>query len=174
MKLGKKQTEQARSEVVNTRRRSFQAAKKAADWTAVCLIGTEQPVPERFGSNSGRWPVRIAISKEPKKLVGQIDREQPLHGMVLLEHVWVETEAHGTRLKAALDGMLAGRSDDSRLRKSWKDLGEDSHPRDVWPILLGDALADIYLYGEEITIWNESQRNEQIVRESRLPKWKRS
>lgn len=171
MKPNRQHIEKQRAEVVNTRTRSFQSAKKAADWTAVCLVGTSRAIPREFGDNRGAWPVRIMTSKDPKKVVAGIDREQPMHGMALLDHVWVETPAHADRLKAALDELLVGRHDDAQLRFSWRDI--EAAPHEVWPTLLTQALVDIELAGEEIEVIGAAEKNRRIAALARGPKWAR-
>lgn len=89
--------------------RAFIAAESKLALWAVCLVGWTEPGPARFGDNRGSWPVRIAITgKKPEHAAKDDDRFSPHMPVAVLEHVYVQTEAHAKRLKDALEAILFG------------------------------------------------------------------
>ena len=142
------------------RSRTVRSASVALDYWAVCLIGFEQAVPEGFHSNRARWPVRVAMTRNPGEITKKTDLEQPLHGVVVLAYVWTTSDAHAKRLKLKLDGYLLGWTEDAPLRHGWRDL---DNPISAWPTLLSLALADIRKR-EDIDVFDESERQLRINR----------
>ena len=133
--IARKQTRQvARST------RSEIAAKKKLDLVAVVLVGYAEMAPRGFGDNQGERPVRVHTTRDPVALVADLAREHPRHRLVLLEHVWCDSEAHAKRLRAALDQQLLGDEDAHRLAYAWRDMPE---PDLAWPIMLADALRSV-------------------------------
>lgn len=156
-------TEQDISRALDTFRstRAFREAQKALDFVAVCLIGFEGPAPAHVGDNRGRWPVRLAISRTPTDIAKKPDIESPLFPIVLLAHVWVESEAHARRLKGHLDELLLGEQPaEVELRHAWKDCPD---PAVAWPILLEEARRMAGDRRETIEIFGERERLHRIV-----------
>lgn len=119
--------------------RAHRAAEKALDYHAVCLVGYQQPVPRFFGDNRGVWPVKIVTSRKPRDAAKRPDLEQPLHELIVHDYVQVESDEHARLLKATLDELLLGASDDNRaLRHAWRNIEQD--PAIVWPVLLREAI----------------------------------
>lgn len=155
-----------------TQTRAYRAAEAETDYYAVCLIGYEKPVPRYFGDNRGAWPVRIATSKKPRDAAKRSDLEQPLHELVVLDFVQVETEEHARILKAALDELLTGSSDNNKaLRHGWRDIEQD--PSIVWPILLNDAITKLtnavadMRRATSFEVFSEQEKIEKIKRKAR-------
>lgn len=116
---------------------------------AVCLIGYRERVPRSWSDNLGAWPVRIAVTEKPldkprPDVVRRADFEQPVHEIVVLEHVYVPSKAHAARLKAHLDrALLGGSAKNYALRHGWRDIPPTTEPGILWPVILEAALADI-------------------------------
>lgn len=145
------------------RSRSIRAASAELDFYAVCLIGYEHAVPEGFHSNRARWPVRVAMTRDPTEITKKTDIEQPLHKVVVLAYVWTTSDAHAKRLKMRLDGYLLGWDEDAPLRHGWRDLDD---PIKAWPVLLNLAVTDIRLR-EDIEVFDEAERQSRINRHRR-------
>lgn len=141
--------------------KQFRQAEKELDHVAVCMIGYGQPAPAHFGDNRGRWPVRIAISRDPWSIAKKPDLESPMFGIVVLQYVWTESESHARRLRTLLEQALVGQSDDVELRHAWKDC---SDPHVAWPILLAEALRSST---ERIDVFGEDDRLRRVVQHSR-------
>lgn len=164
-----------RQKPTETRTRAYREAEKTVDYYAVCLIGYEKPVPRFFHDNRGAWPVRIVTSKKPRDAAKRADLEQPLHELVVLDFVQVETEVHARILKAALDELLLGTSEDNKaLRHGWRDIEQD--PAMVWPILLNDAIrkltetADDMRRATEFNVFSEAEKERRITAKARSGK----
>jgi hypothetical protein len=161
MRLRPEQIAGVRAKVLaNTRSRAFRHEEERLEFVAVCMIGYTERVPRRFGDNAGAWPVRIATTVKPKAVATRPDLESPLWEIKVLELVWCESDAHAKRLKARLDTLLLGTSQDCReLRHGWRDL--PAEPAVVWPVILEEALADIRRR-EQIVVYSEEQRLERV------------
>lgn len=152
--------------------RAHRAAEKALDYHAVCLVGYQQPVPRFFGDNRGVWPVKVSTSKKPRDAAKRSDLEQPIHDLVVLDFVQVESEEHARLLKAALDELLLGSSDDNKaLRHGWRDIEQD--PAVVWPVLLRQAiekltsLADDMRRATHFEVISETEKQRRVQRKAR-------
>lgn len=161
-----------RRKPAETQTRSFRAAEKEASYHAVCLVGYEKAVPRFFGDNRGAWPVRVTTSKKPRDAAKRSDLEHPLHELVVLDFVQVETEEHARILKATLDELLLGSSEDNKaLRHGWRDIEQD--PGVVWPILLNDAIrkltdtANDMRRATEFLIFDEAEKNRRVKTSAR-------
>lgn len=160
---------------MSPRSNAFRAAEKAAGFVSVCLIGYDGPVPLHFGDNRGAQPVRIAIARRerdaPKK--DELSNWHPERKVVVLERVYVPSDEHAKKLKAALDQALFGdaRSSGGReLRHSWRDasqLFETEHERAIWwGLLLSVALRDLRKGSREFPIMSAEERHEKIERKA--------
>lgn len=152
--------------------RAAKAAEAELGYHAVCLIGYSEPVPRSFGDNRGAWPVKITTSKKPRDAAKRSDLEQPLHELVVLDFVQVESEEHARLLKAALDELLLGTSDDNRaLRHGWRDIEQD--PAIVWPVLLRQAiekltsLANNMRRATHFEVFDEAEKDRRVRRKAR-------
>lgn len=144
---------------------AYRRAATDLDYVAVCLIGCENPVPYRVGSNATKWPVRVVTSREPETAAKRPDLEQPLHALVCLEYVWTTSEPHAKRLKGALETAMIGDDPDlTRLRHSWVDCPD---PSVAWTILLGDALRALRSGGETVEIFAESAKVQRVINKMR-------
>lgn len=144
---------------------AFKVKEKELDFVAVCLIGTEYPVPVRVGDNSTRWPVRVVLSRDPESAAKRPDLEQPLHELTVLEHIWVKSEAHAKRLKAALDTALVGRDAAmTTLRHAWRDCPD---PSISWALLLAEAINTLRYGGQSIEVMTEQMRVQYVLNETR-------
>lgn len=143
----------------------YKTAAERLDMVAVCMVGYCQPVPVRIGDNTTRWPVKIVTSREPKTAAKRADLDQPLHEMVTLEWVWVDSDAHARRLKNALDELLLGADPEMVvLRHSWRDIGEE--PEVKWAVLLSEAQRMIEARGETIQVVDDLGRDRLIMAEA--------
>ena len=141
---------------LNERGRAFIAASNRLNYVAVCLVGYEGRVPRHFGDNEGCWPVRVATSSKPKEISKRMDLESPIHKVTVHDFVWTASDAHAKRLKAALDKLLLGASQESRaLRHGWRDA--EAEPAVLWPILLEDALNGLRQEGA-FSVFGEEER----------------
>jgi hypothetical protein len=145
---------------LNERGRAFRAAAAKTDYVAVCLLGYEGSVPRHFGDNQGAWPIRVATTTRPQDIAKEIDRANPLHAVKVHDYVWTPTEAHAKRLKAGLDKLLLGTTEESRaLRHGWRDCAD---PAVAWAILLEDALRDIRRR-EAFEVFDDDERRRRII-----------
>lgn len=161
-----------RRKPAETRTRAYREAEKQVEYHAVCLIGYEAPVPRYFGDNRGAWPVRVTTSKKPRDAAKRADLEQPLHDLVVLDFVQVETEEHARILKATLDELLLGSSNDNKaLRHGWRDIEQD--PALVWPVLLKEAIekltsaADDMRRATQFEVFSEEEKERRIKAKAR-------
>lgn len=108
----------------------------------VCLVGTVDIVPRRFGDNQGAWPVRLEVHADWRQAGHQADIASPVAAVARLSTVGVQSKAHALRLKGVLDEMLLGRRDgnDVGLRYSWRDALAFGPLERWWPSLLGEAV----------------------------------
>lgn len=141
--------------------RAFAQAEKGLEHWAVCLIGYAGPVPRPMPSNGMCWPVRFAMTKDPKEITKKTDLEQPLYPVVVLEYVWTKSDAAAKRLKAKLDGYLLGRDENAALRHGWRDLDDPSR---CWPVLLECALNELRQQREVIETFDEDTHQKKVRR----------
>lgn len=139
------------------RSRSYKSDASAAEHRMVALVGWEGPRPRDWGDNIGAWPVTIKYGKSARQIMEGIDAATPHVRVLILEHVWVQTEAHARRLKAALDNRLLGEQEAQEhapLRYSWRDVNgvfQDETQRAMWwSIILAGAVEDCRRGGEII------------------------
>lgn len=156
-------TEYARTQA--TRTRDFRVAESAVEFHAVCLIGPPGPVTFQ-GGNSLRWPISIRVASEPNR-ASQRTASEHWEGSkaephcILLDFVWVASEAHGKRLAAALHARLIADDPDARmLNGHWVDL-MDWHA--TWRRSLAEAIKDLRAGGEIVEICSEEMRRARIT-----------
>ncbi len=153
------------------RSRAYRAAEADLGYHAVCMIGYARPVPRDWGDNRGVQPVRIAMSKKPRDAARRPDIESPIHQIEVLDYVLVESEAHARLLKAKLDELLVGTSDESKaLRHGWRDLDGD-HTM-VWPILLEQAVRELTAAAKSrratsFSVFDEAEKERRVTRRAR-------
>jgi hypothetical protein len=120
--------------------RSARAAASKLELTAVCLVGTDKPIPRDFGDNRCGWPLRVVITKQARNAARKLDAHSPYHKFTVLESVNVPSRKHGDRLKLALDVCLLGeqqrQGNDTRPpRHKFRDVmgcWEDRSTRGLW------------------------------------------
>ena len=121
-----------------TQSRAFRAAAAREEFYSVCLIGWDGPRPAVFGDNLGIWPVRVATAKKDGAAHKHDDLATPHARVVVLEAIYVGSEAHAKRLKDALDEMLLGQQEEHEnrsLRHRWRDVRqcfETPDERAIW------------------------------------------
>ena len=129
--------------------KAYRAKAKQYDFYAVCLVGWAKPRPMDFGDNEGVWPVKIVIRKKESEAAKEMDLETPHTEAVVLEHVLVESFAHATRLKDALNEVLLGQQeqqDNKGLRRNFRTVvgcweENDLEGRALWfAIIVQEAL----------------------------------
>lgn len=134
---------------ISTKSVAYRAAAKKMDYYAVCLVGWDRPRPSDWGDNQGVWPVKIVIRKKESDAAKEMDSETPHAHAVVLEHVLVETWAHATRLKGALNEVLLGYQEEKEnrpLKSAFRNVVGCWEPSDeigrqlFWAALLQDAL----------------------------------
>ncbi len=142
------------------RTRGYRESERALGFVAVCLIGPSRPVRFQTG-NADHWPVALRTATEPSRAPQRTMSEhwegskaEPF--VVLLEHVWTKSEAHASRLKAALYACLLGNDHELRqLNGGWIDMMEW---KDAWGDLLAAAVADLRAGGETVETFGEDER----------------
>lgn len=158
----------ATKRILDERARSFalRKASRSVEHVAVCLIGYPHPVPRDFGDNQGAWPVRVSTTAKPRDVASKPDLESPLHQVKVLEMVWTPSDRHAKRLKAKLDELLLGSSEDARLRHGWRNVDD---PAVIWPILLDQAVREIRDRGEQFEIITpQSHDNVVVMRRNKI------
>ena len=92
---------------------------------AVCIAGTEGPVPRTFGDNRGAWPIRVGITErwEDTSTPG-LNSGSPLWWQGVLFRVWTPSREHAKQLGAAVLELVAERVE--QLRGAWVDLGPET------------------------------------------------
>lgn len=88
---------------------------------AVCLVGLSYAIPVDWQSNDGVTPVRVVVTDDPKDAARAYNPGSPIHRYETLAYVYVQSEAHGRRLKGHLDEMLFGNSQRRDLQAGWRD-----------------------------------------------------
>ena len=138
---------------VARRRTEFERkAEKDLGIAVVAIIGHAERVT-RPGRNEGGRAIAVKTSADPRLvymdedrayehgLAQPEDRQQPFieTAMVELARVYVQSDAHAERLKAALDSVLIGNTVNARHR--WRDVPEE-FDMDFLPLLIGQAAED--------------------------------
>jgi hypothetical protein len=134
--------------MLSRRSKAYRAAEQRMDYYAVCLVGWTRPRPGDFGDNEGIWPVKIVIRKKELEAAKEWDQESPHAEVEVLESVLVESMAHATRLKDALNEVLLGQQEDAGnkgLRRNFRNVVgcwevHDEVGRGLfWSVLLTEA-----------------------------------
>ena len=157
----KARSDLAKENAKTVKARAFAKAEAGLAHWAVCLIGYAGPVPRPHPSNQMCWPVRFAMTKDPKEITKKTDLEQPLYPVVVLEYVWTHSDAHAKRLKAKLDEYLLGRDENAALRHGWRDLDD---PLRCWPVLIECALAELRRGREVVEVFDEATHQKKVRR----------
>lgn len=121
-------------------------AEREAGYVAVVITGPPRRVPRYFGDNDGCWPVKVGITKNPRDYLRTEDRGW--QEVVLLACVWTNGLRYAERLKAAVERMIAAKSEP--LRRSWHDLEPE-----IAELTLAFAAEQ---EGIEVFDWAERQR----------------
>ncbi len=152
--------------------RSGRAAASRADYHAVCLVGfADGAVPRFMGDNLGAFPVRVVVCKKEHTAAQKYDLGQPLHRVVVLEHVVVPSEEHGRRLKAALEAVLHGEAraqQNDSLRHHWCDVRgcfEGDFGLEMWwGIILDSALRLVESRATQFEVMSSEERDRRIAK----------
>lgn len=118
------------------------------------MIGYSERVPRYMGDNLGAWPIRFATTKKPRDVAKKPDLEQPLHKVTVLEMVWTNSDRHAKRLKDALDLLLLGSGQDTKLRHGWRNVDD---PATTWVELLNQALVLVNGGRETIDVFGQKE-----------------
>ena len=158
-----------------TNTRSHRAAAKRLAIVAVCLIAPIKPKIRFYGDNRGGLPAKIKVTKgKPEDAAKDQDQHDPYDEWATLEFVYVPSEEHGNRLKAALDGCLLG--EQSQLgneapRRSFRDLlgcFEDEQMRAMWwGIILDAALRDVKTQATQFDVFDDDEKQRRIAASAR-------
>lgn len=143
--------------------RSYERAVKAWDDHIVAMIGAEQPVPTFFGDNQGKQPVAFIETGNLDRYLANENRHHPVHPVIAHEIVYVPTDRHAKRLKAALDRAFLGDLPDNAMRYNWRDAAGYGLKR-LWEHLLESAVLDLAMTGEEIDAYDAREREARIIK----------
>lgn len=160
------ETEIAASIEAIKRSPAFRRAEAKYESHIVAMIGYRGPVPRAFGDNSGAWPVFFASTsvRDVQAYLKRPDGEQPFHELAVLGWTYCPTEAHGKRLRAALDATLVGDDEDRNLRHKWRDiLGIGESADMIWGRLLEAAVLRIVERGETIDVYGPEERSMRVI-----------
>lgn len=150
---------------------AYRAAAARTDFYAVCLVGWDRPRPSDWGDNEGVWPVKIVIRKKESEAAKEMDSESPHADVVVLEHVLVQSWAHATRLKDALNEVLLGFQEEREsksLRKNFRNVvgcWEENDPvgRELWwSIVITEALSILKRTNTSFEVFDDDEAYRRI------------
>lgn len=119
------------------------AAEELLGHAWVSVLSIERPVPRHWGDNRGMLPIWVEANADWRQSGVAFDRQQPALRAVRLAVLGVQSGAHATRLKTALDEALHGREqalDADPLRHRFRN-GVGMGDFEVWWVpLFSDAI----------------------------------
>ncbi len=155
---------------MNINSRAGRAATKKVGGVAVCLIGYEGPQARKLGDNLGCWPVRVTVATRERDAAKKDDLSAYASRIVVLELVYVPTQEHARRLKAAIDEVLLElitKHDNGALRHAWRDVqGCFETPAERgqwWAEVLNQAERIVSRSAREFRMTSPGQRHLKIV-----------